>query len=256
MKNNNFQTKSKSRLIGILLLTLVFLLSLCCSFACSCNDEDEDEIDYDPDFTFSDIVEDESVLVSNPNFSLGLADKDKDDYPVSSINGWSVSTDTGAVSSAVTSGVINTTDDMWKATVTELVDSDVFLAWAKANYSFTPAENATDEEIATALIAAGYTSPATHSGAKDSNVLMINNFTNNDTYVENLGTAQSARSTSTINIAKGKAVKITFYAYTDKISSLGTEFGANARVTTTINSVTQAEYAIKDINTNGDWVQR
>ncbi len=252
MTNNNSFAKSKKRIFGVLLLSLVFLLSLCCSFACSCNEEEPTDNDYDPSFSYSDIIEDETVLVSNSNFTLGLTEKDKDDYPVSSMTGWSLSTDTSAVSSAVTSGIINTTADTWKTTVEGLVAKKPFLDWAKAKYGIAPADGATNAQIADLLINADFTAPTRTNG--DDNVLMINNYTDNDTYATNLGTAQSAKSSSTVSIEKGKALKVTFFARTDaKMASLGSAFGANFRVDSTINNVTQAQYAIKNINTNGEW---
>ena len=253
MTNNNTFAKSKKRFFGILLFSLVFLLSICCSFACSCNEEDPATDDYDPSFSYSDIVEDEEeVYVSNRNFTLGLTEKDKDDYPVSSMTGWSLSTDTSAVSSAVTSGIINTSSDMWKATVEELVADKVFLDWAKANYNPVFGDDATNAQKAEALITAGFTSPARTDA--DDNVLMLNNYTDNENNATNLGTAQSAKSASTISLEKGEALEVIFYARTDaKMSSFGTAYGANFRVDTTINSVTQAQYAIKNINTNGQW---
>ena len=250
MRNNAILKKGKSKFISVLLLTLLLILSSVCAVACA--DVPDDTDNYDPDFTYNETTSDDD-LITNPNFTNGLTEVANDAYPNNSINGWSFTNDTGAVSSAVKSGVVNTTDDMWKKAIVSLLGDDDFLNYVKAEYTDIDYEGKSNEEIATSLISAnnGFASPA-RTGADD-NVLMVNNISSKTT-ADKIGTAQSVSSTSSVTLEKDEYAKITIAVNTHKnIKGNSAEFGANIRISTTVNSITQAQYAVKNILTNGEW---
>ena len=248
MRNNAILKKGKSKIISVLLLTLLLVLSSVCAIACA--DIPDEETPYDPDFTYSEQAKDDA-LVPNADFTLGLAEVSNDSYPNNSITGWSFTNDTGAVSSAVKSGVVNT--DIWDKAIVNLLDDADFLSYVKGTYPSINCEGKTNEEIATALIGEtdGFANPA-RDGA-DKNVLMVNNISSKTT-AEKLGTAQAVSSTSNVTLEKGEDAKITVYVNTHKkLTSNSAKFGANIRVSTTINSITQAQYAVSNIITDGEW---
>lgn len=250
MRNNAILKKGKSKFISVLLLTLLLILSSVCAVACAEVPDEEDA--YDPEFTFSEKAE-ETGLVPNSDFTLGLTEVANDAYPVNSVNGWSFTSDNGAISSAVKSGVVNTDADMWKKAIVTLLDDEDFLNYVKDEYTSVDFTDKSDEEIADAIISAtdGFSAPARPDA--DKNVLMVNNISSKTT-ADKIGTAQSVSSTSSITLEKNECAKISVFVNTHKkLKGNSADFGANIRVSTTINSITQAQYAVENIITDGAW---
>ena len=82
---------------------------------------------------------------------------------------------------------------------------------------------------------------------------MVNNISSKTT-ADKIGTAQAVSSTSSVTLEKDEYAKITVAVNTHKkLSGNSADFGANIRVSTTVNSITQAQYAVKNIITNGEW---
>lgn len=251
MTNKNIFQKSKSRLFSILLLCLVCIFSF--SMAVACSDEGDDTPNYDPSFEYTEHVPESEAeaLIKNGNFTQGLVEVEDDEYPVSSMTGWSISADTGASSSAVTSGVIDL--NKWSDVVKKLTGDTDFVGYAKATYTdLGVADNDTTAQIAT-KIEAKLAKPEVRTGATDNNVLMLNNISASNK-VPGYGTAQYALSTSQITLEAGEQARISVWVNTDaNLSSINSECGANIRLLTTVNGVTQAQYAVKNIKTDGIW---
>lgn len=255
MTNKNLFKKSKSKLFSVLLLCLVCILSF--STAIACREDEPDAPNYNPSFEYTEYLKEEEAksLIKNPNFTQGLKEVKDDEYPVSSMTGWTISTDTGASTSAVTSGIINVKNDAWEKTIKKLAGDTDFVDYAKATLDgHGIATNDTTEQIAT-KIKAKLANPGKSTGANDDNVLMLNNISSKSK-VEKYGTAQSAISASQITLEAGEQACISVWVKTDaNLTSINANFGANIRLTTTVNEVTQAQYAVKNIVTGGEWVE-
>ena len=255
MTNKNLFKKSKSKLFSVLLLCLVCILSF--STAIACSEDDPDAPNYNPSFEYTEYLKEaeSKSLIKNPNFTQGLKEVKDDEYPVSSMTGWTISTDTGASTSAVTSGVINVENGAWEKAIKKLAGDTDFVDWAKATLDGNGiATNDSTDQIAT-KIKAKLDNPGKSTGAEDNNVLMLNNISAKSK-VEKYGTAQSAISASQITLEAGEQACISVWVKTDKnLASINANFGANIRLTTTVNEVTQAQYAVKNIVTGGEWVK-
>ena len=255
MTNKNLFKKSKSKLFSVLLLCLVCILSF--STAIACSEDDPDAPNYNPSFEYTEYLKEaeSKSLIKNPNFTQGLKEVKDDEYPVSSMTGWTISTDTGASTSAVTSGVINVENGAWEKAIKKLAGDTDFVDWAKATLDGNGiATNDSTDQIAT-KIKAKLDNPGKSTGAEDNNVLMLNNISAKSK-VEKYGTAQSAISASQITLEAGEQACISVWVKTDKnLASINANFGANIRLTTTVNEVTQAQYAVKNIITDGEWVK-
>lgn len=260
-------TKSKVKYLLVLLVTCILAFS--CAFFTAC-DKEEQKSEYKPTVNHTDYTSSDD-LITNKNFSVGVLSTKKTSFPKSSISGWSVSSDTGSGASSATSGVISVGEEAFTDAVSgafdNLYSNSTFNTWAekKYNYSKTDMETAiknahTDwdkDQVAKELkkqvidiFTQNLTNPGKHEGAKDDYVLMINNYSS-ATSLEKIGLAQAAASSKSVTIEKGGAAKFTVWVATDA-DLVGS---ANIRIATTVNGVTQAKYAVKDIKTVGVWKQ-
>lgn len=251
MTKTNF-LKGKMKTLLILLLTCVFSLSLVFAIAC---DEDDTTVKYDPSFTYTDYTQSTTALITNGDFTSGLAEKTAKDFPVSSINSWNVGADTNSDASILTNGVVLTTDDGWKELMGTFYGVSNFKSWAEEKFN---SGNKIDskEDFQTIMTGAnGIKNPKkADSSMADDKVLMLANFVN-PTNTDGRGTAMKASSTSTITLEKGKMAKISVWVNTTSIYSNYADFGANVRVLATVNGIQQATYTVKNIQTNGVWKQ-
>jgi len=249
MTKTNF-LKGKMKTLLILLLTCVFSLSLVFAIAC---DEDDTTVNYNPSFTYTDYTQSTTALITNGDFTSGLAEKTEKDFPVSSVNSWNVGADTNSDASILTNGVVLTTDEGWKELMGTFYGVSNFKSWAEEKFN---AGNKIDtkENFQTIMTGTnGIKNPKkADSSMTDDKVLMLANFVN-PTNTDGRGTAMKASSTSTITLAKGKMAKISVWVNTTSIYSNYTEFGANVRVLATVNGIQQATYTVKNIQTNGVW---
>ena len=203
MTNKNLFQKGKSKLFSVLLLCLVCILSF--STAIACSDDEPDVPNYNPNFEYTEYLPESEAesLIKNPNFTQGLKEVKDSEYPVSSMTDWTISSDTGAPSSAVSSGIIDVKDDAtWAKAVKKLAGDTDFVDWAKATLDGHGIANTdTTEQIAT-KINAKFANPGARPDSTDKNVLMLNNISAKSK-VEKYGTAQSAISASQITLEAG-----------------------------------------------------
>jgi hypothetical protein len=274
MTNNNIFTKSKIKTFIVMILALIMSLSVLMVAACKKQDETPTtETKYNPSYSYTD-YDDKDALISNANFKLGLADKANTDYPAKTTTGWTVSADNGSSSSQTVSGVIKTDDAIWDNVLLKLAEEDAFFDWAQDKFDVLNIKTKTtikeavkgedawknktdkeiDAEVETRFIAQfdNYiANPGVHTGADDNSIVMLSNFSST-TSVELKGVAQNIGSSSTINLEKGQSAKISFWVKTDANNEKGS---ANVRLSTTINGISQAQYAVTGIVTDGNWAQ-
>ncbi len=232
--------------IGKLKRTLVFLLTavMCLSlaFAVACGTSDTDDTD---DKTYTKVENDEQTL-KNGNFEFGTADVDLDDYPYTSVTGWSKATDNSASSSNVNSGIISTADDAWDELISTLSKNETFLkslGKEKADKDDEEAQKNLETELK-ALLA----NPKTHEGAEGNKVYMLNNY-----YKDNIGkgTAQKLTSSTTFTLEPKTCGEVSVWL---KTANLKGSAGANIRIITTVAGVTQDEYAVENITVT-EWTK-
>ncbi|MBE7087471.1 MAG: hypothetical protein E7369_04135 [Clostridiales bacterium] len=238
-KQNSIKFKS------ILVLAISFMLCFVLFFCTACGTTDNDDTT-----TSYDKVENDTALISNGSFEFGTYKLKIEDFPkTSSISGWSsVATDNSASTSKVPSGVVKTSTDAWDKLIDKLYDDADFLKYAKNIWSIT----ATEEASIKAEIKQNFPAPV-RSGVDSDNVLMINNVSDE---APDIGTAQKLTSSSTVTLEKGTYGVFSVWVKTANIvntSDTG-RGGANIRLVNTIDSNSQADYAIYGIATT-DWTE-
>lgn len=122
-------TKS-NKLKSFLIFLLVLLLSVSLAFAAACaksDDDDDDETNYSK-------TETDEQEITNGNFEFGTSSADPEDFPYTSISGWTRAVDNSAASSKVDSGIVNTEEKAFGAAMDELIANSTFLDWAKNEY--------------------------------------------------------------------------------------------------------------------------
>ena len=231
---NNIKSKFKVKLVSILIAIATICFSMFFLTACSESSSSEYE---DPNYTLNQETSD----LNNGSFNVGV--NSATSFPKVTTNSWSLTNDTNALTSNISSGVVGTKDDAWKSLVENLYNDDDFLSFVK--YKFNIDKQSSKEDTVN-LILTKFSSPKLHSDSlKDSYVYMINNYRK----VQNtLGTAQKLTTSTSFTLEKGGYAKFSVWVKTAFLSENGV--GANIRLVNTINSVTQDTYIIQDINTS------
>ncbi len=264
MTRNNF---SKLKSFLLILLALVLSVSLCFTVACSKPNESNSDTN---DENYTKVEKDEQEL-TNGNFEFGTVLVEGEDFPYTSVNGWTRSTDNSAQSSKVNSGIVSTDADTFKVTIENLAEKNsTFKAWALDKFSIdedtvkndlstanpTWDDEKLDEETAikvNELIATAFGNPSVPTGVTGKKVYMLNNYVDAN---NGIGTAQKVTSSKTFTLSQNGYGKFTVWVNTAHVKSANVlNNGANVRVTSTVASVTQGDYAISDINTNGAWAK-
>lgn len=227
--------KKTQKLKKVLVLLLAMLMSFALFFTVACatpNDSTDDE-----DYTK---VEHDEQELANGNFEFGTVNADLDDYPYTT-TGWSRSTDRSAPSSAVTSGIVDTTPEAWEQLLMTLVENTTFESWAQKYYGLT---DFSDDDLAEAL-KDKFVNPSVHEGAEGSKIYMLNNY-NRDNVGK--GTAQKLTASTTHTLSAGSYGKFSVWVKTgDLISTNANAPYANIRVSSTVAGVTQDEFAVDKI---------
>lgn len=255
---------SKLKLKTLLTLFLIGILCTSLFFVTACNNDSSSDTK-DPTYTYSDT---DDGLISNPNFYYGTRDTELSSLFSSSVTGWTRSKDTDASSSSSKSGVIDVSENGWKALQSSLYSDSYYLNFLKKEYDFdtdTVKEaiknseehkndsdyKPTDSEIKNYIITEYFKNvknPNVHTGATDNKVYMLNNY--RDSNNNGFGASQKITSSSSITLNKGEYLKITVWVMTQNISCLKNtagDFGANIRINSTFNGTSQAQYIIKNI---------
>lgn len=238
-------TKSLSKAFKSIIVFLSVLCLFCaCAFAVAC-DKSTDSESGSSDTTTYTYNETDTEIISNRLFKYGTYDKTADDFPITSLTGWTKSTDNSAYSSSVDSGVISIANsDAWDKVFGKLYAKSDFVKVYENKY---PAiKDKSDDEKKTDI--KGYFSnPGVRDGAEDKFIYMLNNFT---TSTANTGTAQRLRSSSSVSVKKGEVYKVSVWVYTNIISSGANGQGANIRFTNAVKGNSQAEFRIDNIKTD------
>ncbi len=263
MTKNGTMTKLKSFLILTLAVISIFCLSIFTLTACNKEDKTDD--------TTYTKVETDTAEINNGSFEFGSADVKLSAFPQSSATGWSSSVDNSASSSVIKSGIISTTEEGFKALLENLYADNDFVNFTAKKFGFDvdaiktqiETENPTftskeiNEKLKELLLNGkddgdshikyieNFANPGTHNGADGSKIYMLNNYRDAKKYY-NFGTAQKLTSSSTINLEAGSYGKISVWVKTAYIEG-SNKSGANIRLSTTVNSVTQDTYAVYGI---------
>ena len=239
------KTISKLKRTLIFLLTAVMSISLL--FAVACNDKATTSEPDDPTYSK---VENDTQELKNGNFEFGTASADLDDYPYTSVTGWTKATDSSAPSSNVNSGIIDTSSEAWDELLVTLSKNTTFLKWAgleKADEDDEAAQKTLIDSLSEKI-----SNPSTHADAKGTKIYMLNNY-NKDNIGK--GTAQKVTSSTSFTLEPGSYAKLSVWVNTANLkTSTATSPFANIRVISTVAGVTQNEYAIEGITTT-TWQQ-
>lgn len=267
MTSNTLHNKIRTKLILVLLIIGMIFTSAFLFTACGTVSTDDDKtISY---------VEKDDGLISNPSFSFGTYDLAETKFPVTAPTGWSKSKDTYGASSSATSGIVSLTDSAWKELMNTLYKNSNYLNFVKEKFDFTTNDvtkaikdakgdqnyTPTNDEIREYIVdtyMSQLENPQVRAGAKDNKVYMLNNYTLDLGW----GASQKITSSKSITINKGEYVKISVWVKTQYLtgqySNLEggklTNCGASIRLTNSLNSATQSEFAIKNIQAD-DWTE-
>lgn len=258
--NGSFKKLKK---ILVLCLSLVFLLCTATFTFSACGTSEDDD-----DSTYTKVEEDEALL-SNGSFEYGVADVKLTAFPRSSVTGWTSSTDNGATTSAIRSGIIDVSKDAFSVLRSNLYSDDDFVNYVAAAYGFDvdaleeaiktenpDADSDEIDELLKDLLLNGkdegevhteyleqFKTPGVHSGQTDTKVYMLNNYRDSTKYF-NFGTAQKLESSSSLSIENGNYGKVSVWVKTsEKMFAASEKSGANIRITATVNGVAQEVYA-------------
>ncbi len=264
MTRNSFLKNNKSKLILVLLMVGILFVSL---FSVACNKSTEkSEL---PTYNYT---ETDDGDISNPSFAYGTITTELTSFPKTSPKGWSRSKDSNGkiTQSSAKSGAINVTDAGWEELQTALYKDSSLLEFVKQTKDFTTSDvkeaireekgdddyTPTSDEIREYIIEHYFdvfSNPGTRPGSEDKIVYMLNNF-RSSTYL-GIGTSQKITSSSKITLNKGEYGKISVWVKTQNIKeSPNGDYGANIRLATTLNGVSQAEYALTNIIAE-EWAQ-
>ncbi len=255
-----FMTKTKiSKTKSILIAVLTFVLALSMVFFTACKKTEDDNKTTNPNYTK---IENDEQELTNGNFEFGVYDVSDEDYPYTSINGWTRAVDNSAQSSKVNSGIISLQADKLKATYSNMLETSAYLDWAKEQFktdveSFAPEGIDEDseeyEEKLIEMLADKIVESINITSTEANNVLMLNNYS--DTL--GLGTAQKVTSSKSFTIKASEYAKFTVSVKTAFLKPLTNdgEYGANIRLVTTVAGITQDEYSISNIISNDNWTK-
>ena len=197
-----------SKLKSFLIFFLVLIMACSLAFAaCNTTEEEGD----DPNYSQTETDEQE---ITNGNFEFGTLDAEPDEYPYTSVNGWTRAVDSSAASSSVDSGIIDTEE--FDALLDALLEEDDFVDWAKYKYKDKIDEDAIRSEVETELgedaededidaevekrvndkIRENFKNPGTPADAVGGKVLMINNYRSSNENDPFTGTAQKYTSST------------------------------------------------------------
>jgi len=270
MTSKTIYSKIKTKILIALMILGIICTSLFMFTACN----KTTETDTDPNYKYS---QTDDGLISNPNFVYGTMDLENTSFPLRSPTGWSRSKDsasssiTSVSSSSARSGVIDVSEDGWKALMNSMYTDSYYLDFLYNQFGFTKddAINAIKEKNGTTTTPTSQeikdyivdyyilgnntenkevTNPGVHAGATDKKVYMLNNYTSNIGY----GSSQKITSSKAITVKKGEFVQISVWLKTQFITPFAVEYGASIRLTNTFNGTTQGEYVVKNIVAD-DW---
>ena len=241
--------------------------------------KNDDQADKIPEYSYSDKVVGE---IKNPSFTFGTQSLEYDDYPKTTIDGWSF---TKVATSK--SGVVDVSKNGWTELMSNLYKDDGLLSYVKHindfdnedirniikgddtnktvkteeikqfiidNYFLKPE---TQHEGITGEIKYAFLNPGVHKDAVDNKVYMLNNYTKN--FLSH-GCAQTLTSSTEITLKRGEYAKVSAWVKTANLNTeltennYGQKLGANISVKNNFNGSQQANYGIYNI-TDTEWTK-
>ena len=265
MTSNKLHNKITTRILLALIIIGLLCFSLFVFTACNNSSSSKD-----PSYSYTDV---DDGLISNPTFFVGTANTELTGYPIISPTGWTRTKDSTGVSSSTRSGVVDVSEEGWAKLMENLYSDAYFLDYMmnKLNFNKEQVKEAiknqeehkndanytpTNDEIKAYIVekylnSTNVPNPGIRTGAQDNKVYMLNNYNSNIGF----GASQKITSSSTITIKKGEFVEISVWMKTANLKGLNNEFGASIRLTSSLNNKSQAEFAITNIDTEGEWKQ-
>ncbi len=274
--------KTNSKFLTIKQL-LVFILAIvmCLSLfmATACKEDEDDSANTIPEFSYSDNADGE---IKNPSFTFGTQAMDYEDYPKTSVDGWTFS----KVATSK-SGVIDVSNNGWTELMSRLYKDDGLLKYVMHINNFDDNDirdiirngntsvNVTTDEIKQFIIdnyflqpdaphpginkpvKYAFLNPGTHANDLDNKVYMLNNYVAGDF---GYGCVQSLISSSEITLNKGEYAKVSVWVKTANLNvdntskNYGEPVGANILVKNTFNGSYQSNYGVYNI-TDTNWTQ-
>ncbi len=237
-------TKTKIKNLFVTLFTLLITLSLVFMSACNDDSSTSDNNGGDNNNTETEETITDYQVIKNGDFEFATTENSK--FPYSTSINWTRSTDsdlTSAPSSTASSGIIDTTPDVWE----KLKDSEkpvnaegtaVNPGTPKATFNLTSSYDKDDED------------KKVNPQVDGNKILMIANKSSE----EGLGTAQKFKSSSTITVPIDSYAIISVYVRTDNIKmKSGEQGGAYVLITDKVSSYSYKNIEYRNINTNGKW---
>ncbi len=260
MTSNTLLSKLKTKFI--LALIIVGLLCTSLFFLTACDEDKKTEI---PSYSYNDT---DDGLISNPDFNYNTSGIALKNYPQTSPTGWSRAKDSEGFSSSAKSGVIDVSEEGWKELLNAIYSDSYYIKYLEDVIGFSKSDIEKENESLSAderkakvveKFSSILVSPKTVEGATDNKVYMLNNYTSN----LGIGASQKITSSKSITIEKGEYVKISVDVLT-QVLNLGegktagltggdNEYGASIRLVNTFNGESKSDYAITNIDTNGQW---
>ncbi len=243
----NLQSNFKLKRFLIVILAMTMAIMLAFATACKQNDDDNDDGGDGSDTTTTTTVTDYQ-LIKNGDFEFSTTEKTT--YPYSSSINWQRNYDSDsstAPTSSGTSGIIDTTDEVYKklSSKNKPLDASGNVINPKTPYHYGLLDGTTydyeDEDKRVNPQVAG------------SKVLMINN---QHREVAGLGTAQKFKASTTITVAESEYAILSFWVNTVNLKSLSDETpGAYALVTSKLGNETFNNFTLDGIDTKGEWAK-
>ena len=288
MTRNNSNIKTKSKFVLSFLLVAMLCLSLLFSVACASSTAPEEEKDKNTTFSY---VEEDTELISNAKFNVGVGNTALKDYPKTSVTGWGKSAEAEMTASSAKSGIIDVSDAGWEELVKNLYSDSYFLNYYKVMYDFEDEDvkdaireekddqsySPTAAEVKEYVIknyidnsetdgadlafkyynnrSNQFKNPGKSPDATDDKIYMLNNYLAKSSV--GLGTGQSILSTTNITLNKGEYGMVSVWVCTQNAYSAyrnGTNCGANVRLVSTINNEQVPEFGIFNI-TDTEWTK-
>ena len=252
--NNNFNLKK------LLSVVLTAVTVLCLVFTVACADETSSASSGSSSASASpsssQAAKTDYQVVTNGDFEFGTDETAAANYPVSSSVNWTRSNDSllnSAISSAKKSGIIDTAEDKYNA-----IAEEQGFPYTEADGVKTYFNPKTPESYGLVANDAVYVydeeknneGKLPTSGTK---ILMIHNVLEGEGNAER-GTAQKFTSTKTFEVSYYGKISLWILTKDLKTKQDTDEFGAYVQLRTTIDEETDP-VVLKNINTNGEWVQ-
>ncbi len=269
--NSNFLTIKQ---LLVFILAIVMCLSL--FMAVACKESEDESADLVPKYSYTDVIDSK---IKNPSFALGTQLLKYNEFPKTTVDGWTFS----KVATSK-SGVVDVSKNGWTELMSNFYKDKGMLDYVKSinnltdnnikeaikNESGDPNKTVTNAEIEKYIINKylivpetkvdgikyAFENPGKHNNSTDNKVYMLNNYVDSDL---GYGCVQSVTSSTEITLKRGEYAKVSAWVKTVNLNTENTTknysepIGANISVKNKLNDAEQANYGIYNIITNKEW---